>query len=82
MELGVRQEDLDRMIDNAKEFQLVPPLQFANRMQFLSECVDMALADGRLTKIELEMCLRICKAMQLDRIHLDEMIAVKKITVL
>lgn len=79
--LGFDEVDLERMLQNASEFELVPPSSYFTKIKYLNDCVDMAMADGKVSAKEMEMCRKICIRIGLDVIHLHEAITLKKVLV-
>lgn len=80
-ELGINEIDLERMLQNANEFELIPPSNYFIKIKYLNDCVEMALADGTVSVKELEMCRKICGRIGLDEIHLHEAITLRKVLV-
>jgi len=81
-QIGVDSSDLARMIENAHELEVLPPGKHSLKMKYLNECVEMAMADGKITAKELAKCKKICEMIGLDQVHLQEAITLKNALVL
>lgn len=57
---------VDRLIKQAPKLQFVHPISFDENIDFLSDVVDMALADGHFHEAEMKLCRRACEIMNMD----------------
>lgn len=79
---NLTEESLLKMVENSREFTIITPFEEDTKLKYLSDCVDMALADGIITATEMVKCRSVCAMMNLSESHLHNLIAMKKITVL
>lgn len=80
-DLNINSEILDNLISDASNFHLIVPTHRIERMQYMDDCIEMAILDGVIHPKEMKLCKLVCDMLSLPQSYLDEQLTVKSITV-
>lgn len=73
-EIGIPYEEVEDIMDNAKNLEFMVPMNMEDREDQLADIVYMSMIDGDLHEKEYELCLSISKKLGFEQKDLDEAI--------
>jgi uncharacterized tellurite resistance protein B-like protein len=73
-EIGIPQDEVDRILQNAGELEFLIPMNKVDREEQLGDAVYMTMVDGEIHEKEYNLCLRLAEKLELDKNYLDHII--------
>jgi hypothetical protein len=73
-EIGIPQDEVDRILQNAGELEFLIPINKVDREEQLGDAVYMTMVDGEIHEKEYNLCLRLAEKLELDKNYLDHII--------
>lgn len=80
--IGISVEYLDYITSVGYATIFNVPDSITERLEYLEKCVQMAMIDANLHKDEYDVCVKVCKMLNLDNSILDELISFHKVHVI
>lgn len=81
-ELLVDDDQLAGIIESAENYHIIKPKNIIERLQYLSDCIEMTTCDGEIHPKEFELCKKISKALNLSEEELHNEISIRNINLI
>lgn len=77
-ELGMPEDEVQAIIDNAHELKFQVPLNKVDKEEQLTDTVFMAMIDGEVHEKEYQLCLSMAERLDLQKRYVDHIIELTK----